>query len=58
MERVILVRSITLATALAFGLVYFLWAHSHPSVVGVWKGTDQYGHEHYYEFHKDGTLTW
>jgi hypothetical protein len=29
-----------------------------PSVVGVWKATDQYGHEHYFEFHKDGSLVW
>ena len=58
MKRVILAPSITLAIALAFGLIYFLWAHSQSSVVGVWKGTDEYGHEYYFEFHKDGTLTW
>jgi hypothetical protein len=57
-KRVILALSITLAIALAFGLIYFQRASSQPSVVGVWKGTDQYGHEHYFEFHKDGTLTW
>jgi hypothetical protein len=58
MKRVIVAVSITLTTALTFGLVYFLSAHSYPSMVGVWKGTDEYGHEHYYDFHKDGTLTW
>lgn len=47
-----------LALALTSGILYFLWTHSRPCVVGVWKGTDEYGHEHYYEFHKDGTLTY
>ena len=46
-----------LVFALACGLLYFLWANPRPSVLGVWKGTDEYGHEHYFEFHKDGTVT-
>ena len=58
MKRVILALPITLAIALAFGLIYFLWSHSQSSLVGVWKNTDEYGHEHYFKFHKDGTLTW
>lgn len=45
-----------LVFALACGLLCFLWANFRPSVVGVWKGTDEYGHEHYFEFHKDGSL--
>jgi hypothetical protein len=28
------------------------------SIVGVWKGTDEFGHEHFFEFHKDGSLSW
>jgi hypothetical protein len=43
---------------LALGVVFWLWAHSRPSLDGVWKGTDQYGHEHYIEFHRDGGLTY
>jgi hypothetical protein len=32
------------------------WPRSGSSVVGVWKATDEHGNEHYWEFHKDGTL--
>lgn len=56
MKRVILALSITLVIALVFGLAYFQWASSQPSVVGVWKATDEHGNEYYWEFHEDGTL--
>lgn len=32
--------------------------HSNSAIVGMWKGTDEYGHEHYYEFSQDGKLVW
>jgi hypothetical protein len=32
--------------------------HTNSAIVGTWKGTDDYGHEHYLEFYQDGTLTW
>jgi hypothetical protein len=59
MKRVALVvfPALLLASALG-GLLYFLWSRSGPSVVGVWKATDEYGHEHYFEFHKDGSFHW
>jgi hypothetical protein len=57
-KRVIHALSITLSVALALGLIYFLRSHFNPSVVGVWKATDQYGHEHYFELRRDGALTW
>jgi hypothetical protein len=28
----------------------------NSAVVGTWKGTDEFGHEHYFEFLEDGTL--
>ena len=31
---------------------------SKSRIVGTWKGTDEYGHEHFFEFNQDGTLTW
>jgi hypothetical protein len=37
---------------------YFGWSSLQPSIVGVWKGVDEYGHEHYFEFRRDGTLVW
>jgi hypothetical protein len=42
----------------ACGLVYFLWIRGHPSVVGTWKGTNQFagGGEHFYKFNGDGTF--
>jgi hypothetical protein len=55
MKRVIPVVAIIVALG---GLVYFLWPRSGSSVVGVWKATDEYGHEHFWEFHSDGTLTY
>jgi hypothetical protein len=65
MKRAIIVLGFTLAFAavLALGIIYFLSVHSgapHPgaAVVGVWMGIDEYRHEHYFEFHEDGTLTW
>src|SRR4051794_38922724 len=46
--------AIILILAIGFAL---WWSSRGPSVVGVWKGTDaSAGHEHYFEFHKDGTL--
>lgn len=32
--------------------------NSKSSVVGTWKGTDEFGHEHFFQFNEDGTLTW
>ena len=60
MKRVVLVviLALLLASAVGGGLLYFLWSHTGPSVVGVWKATDEYGHEHYFEFHKDGSFHW
>ena len=43
--------------AFAIGLLWFIWTYSGPAIVGEWKGTDEYGNEHYFEFHKDGKLT-
>jgi len=42
----------------ACGLVYLLWIRGHPSVVGTWKGTNQFagGEEHFYKFNGDGTF--
>ena len=31
---------------------------SNSMVVGTWKGTDEYGHEHFFTFKRDGTMTW
>lgn len=31
---------------------------SNSAIVGTWKGTDEYRHEHFFVFHPDGTLTW
>ncbi|MFO0941002.1 MAG: hypothetical protein U0930_09555 [Pirellulales bacterium] len=28
------------------------------SIVGTWKGIDEYGHEHFFTFSSDGELTW
>jgi hypothetical protein len=39
-------------------LLYFTFFRMDTALVGIWKGTDQYGHEHYYEFFDDGSLTW
>lgn len=47
----------TLSLAAAV-LLYFIFFRMDTALVGIWKGTDQYGHEHYYEFFEDGTLTW
>lgn len=32
--------------------------NSKSPIVGAWKGTDEYGHEHFFDFQQDGTLTW
>jgi hypothetical protein len=53
MKRVVLVAALVPALG---GLACSAWSHGGPSVVGVWKATDEHGHEHYWEFHKDGTL--
>jgi hypothetical protein len=39
-------------------LFYFMFLRLDTALVGTWKGTDEFGHEHYYEFFEDGTLTW
>jgi hypothetical protein len=49
---------IVIILVLAFGLIAFWWASLGPPIVGVWKETDTYGHEHYFEFRKDGSLTY
>ncbi len=54
MKRVL----VGLILAVAFGILVFLWAYQKPSVMGVWEGTDEFGHEHFFEFHPDGTLSW
>jgi hypothetical protein len=47
-----------LVTVVACGLVFFMWMRGLPSVVGTWKGTDQFGDrtEHFYKFNGDGTF--
>jgi len=41
------------------GIVVAVWrANRGPEIVGVWKGTDANGHEHYFKFRKDGTLVY
>lgn len=32
--------------------------NSKSAIVGTWKGTDEYGHEHFFDFKQDGALTW
>jgi hypothetical protein len=32
--------------------------NSKSAIVGTWKGTDEYGHQHFFDFNQDGTLTW
>ena len=49
---------ITIAGALFMCAVSCSQEQWNSDVVGTWKGTDAYGHEHYYEFNQDGTLTW
>jgi hypothetical protein len=44
--------------ALAGAVIAFWWANRGPQVVGAWKGTDASGHEHYFEFRKDGSLVY
>jgi hypothetical protein len=60
MKRVVVIVALTVAlgVTLTLGIFYILWAQSGPDVVGIWKGVDEYRHEHYFEFHADGTLTW
>lgn len=60
MKRTVIIVTSTLALAagLTVGIVFLLWARSGSAVVGVWKGTDEFRHEHFFEFHDDGTLTW
>ena len=38
------------------GIAATWWTNRGPDVVGLWKGTDSHGHEHYFQFHKDGSL--
>jgi hypothetical protein len=45
------------AILIVVGIVVAFWrANRGPEIVGVWKGTDAHGHEHYFKFRKDGTL--
>lgn len=53
----LLVAVLTLALT-SIVLFYFMFLRIDTSLVGVWKGTDEYGHEHYYEFFDDGKLSW
>lgn len=53
----LLVTVLTLAL-MSIVLFYFMFLRFDTSLVGVWKGTDEYGHEHYYEFFDDGRLSW
>jgi hypothetical protein len=56
----VMVVAITVVGSVALTLCAFclLWTRSGPAVVGVWKGTDEYRQEHFFEFHEDRTLTW
>jgi hypothetical protein len=38
------------------GIAAAWWTHGGPDVVGLWKGIDSHGHEHYFRFSKDGSL--
>jgi hypothetical protein len=42
----------------ALGFFYFMFVRTDQSLVGTWKGTDQYGHEHYFQFYDDGRMNW
>ncbi len=44
------------AIMLAGFIWWFFWS-SNP-LIGVWKGTDIYGGEHYYEFHEGRRVVW
>src|SRR5262249_52418884 len=56
---IVLATTLALAVSLTVASVLMLWERSTPqAMVGVWKGTDEFRHEHFFEFHDDGTLTW
>jgi len=57
MKRVVVV-TVALGVTLTLGIFYILWERSGPAVVGIWKSTDEFRHEHFFEFHGDGTVTW
>lgn len=51
---------ITLAVTIAIGAIVLgnPFRASPDPLVGVWKATDEYGGQHFYEFQKDGKMLW
>jgi len=43
-------------TVAALGIIAVWWTNRGPDVVGLWKGKDTHGHEHYFRFYKEGSL--
>ncbi len=51
---------ITLAVSIAVGVIVLanMLVPSYDPVLGVWKATDEYGGQHFYEFQKNGKMIW
>lgn len=46
------------ATAAVLVAVFMSYWNAAREIAGVWKGVDEYGGVHFYQFEADGSLTW